>query len=308
MFGAPRARSDGRRHHGSCRVRASRRGPAGEGLPAASDTVAAVSLVITTVNVNGVRAAAGKGLLDWLATTSADVVCLQEVRASDDQLRRAIAPALDAGWHVVGAESSAKGRAGVAIVSRVPADAVRVGFGAEEFADAGRYLEADFGAVTVGSLYLPTGEADTPKQDQKERFMKEFAAYLGERAADVTAAGRDMVVCGDWNIAHTERDIKNWKGNVRKSGFLPGEREWVGALLDTGRWRDVAREHHGDVAGPYSWWSYRGKAFDTDAGWRIDYHLVTPALAEKVVEARVERAATYAERWSDHAPVTVRFR
>lgn len=268
----------------------------------------AVPLVISTVNVNGVRAAAGKGLLTWLDGAPADIVCLQEVRASEAQFHAAIAPALDAGWHVVGAESSIKGRAGVAILSRVPSDAVRIGFDAEEFAASGRYLEADFGDVTVGSLYLPTGEAETPKQDEKERFMKAFAAYLGDRAAEVVAAGRDMVVCGDWNIAHTERDIKNWKGNVRKSGFLPGERDWVGALLDTGQWRDVVRDVHGDVAGPYSWWSYRGKAFDTDAGWRIDYHLVTPALAERVADARVERAATYADRWSDHAPVTVRFR
>ena len=266
-----------------------------------------VSLTITTVNVNGVRAAAGKGLLAWLDTSSADIVCLQEVRASEKQFHTAIAQALDAGWCVVGAEASAKGRAGVAILSRTPADAVRVGFGVDDFGDAGRYIEADFGDVAVGSLYLPTGEADTPKQDEKERFMKGFAAYMGERASDVVSAGRDMVVCGDWNIAHTERDIKNWKGNIKKSGFLPGERAWVGDLLATGRWRDVVRDLHGDVAGPYSWWSYRGKAFDTDAGWRIDYHLVTPALAARATDARVERAATYADRWSDHAPVTVTF-
>lgn len=267
-----------------------------------------VPRIVTTVNVNGVRAAATKGLLEWLATSAADIVCLQEVRATEKQFHTAIAPALDAGWHVVGTESSAKGRAGVAILSRIPADAVRIGFGDDSFADTGRYLEADFGDLTVGSLYLPTGEADTPKQDEKERFMKSFAAYLGERAAEVAAAGRHILVCGDWNIAHTERDIKNWKGNVRKSGFLPHERDWVGDLLATGQWRDVVREQHGDVAGPYSWWSYRGKAFDTDAGWRIDYHLVSPALADRVTAAHVERAATYAERWSDHAPVTVEFR
>ncbi len=265
-----------------------------------------VPLVITTVNVNGVRAAAAKGLVDWLASSAADIVCLQEVRATEKQFHAAIAPALEAGWHCVGAESSAKGRAGVAILSRVPADAVRVGFDVDEFASAGRYIEADFGDVTVGSLYLPTGEAQTPKQDEKEHFMKSFAAYLADRYAAVTAAGRDMVVCGDWNIAPTERDIKNWKGNVKKSGFLPEERAWVGDLLDAG-WRDVVRDLHGDVAGPYSWWSYRGKAFDTDAGWRIDYHLVTPGLAARATEARVERAASYDRRWSDHAPVTVTF-
>lgn len=273
-----------------------------------SDTVLRVPHIITTVNVNGVRAAARKGLIDWLAGSQADVVCLQETRASDKQLHETLAPALDQGWHVASAEPSAKGRNGVAVLSRRPADAVRIGFGDDEFADAGRYIEADFDALTVGSLYLPTGEAETPKQEQKERFMASFAAHLSASAAAAVAAGRDVLVCGDWNIAHTERDIKNWKGNVKKSGFLPGERDWVGALLAGGAWVDVVRELHPDVDGPYSWWSYRGKAFDTDAGWRIDYHLTTPGLAARAKEARVERAATYAERWSDHAPVTVQFR
>jgi exodeoxyribonuclease-3 len=264
--------------------------------------------IITTVNVNGVRAAARKGLLEWLTGSQADVVCLQETRASDDQLRETLAPALDAGWHVASAEPSAKGRNGVAVLSRRPADAVRIGFGDDEFADAGRYIEADFDALTVGSLYLPTGEAETPKQEQKERFMASFAAHLGRSADAAAAAGREVLVCGDWNIAHTERDIKNWKGNVKKSGFLPSERAWVEGLLTDGAWVDVVRRLHPEVDGPYSWWSYRGKAFDTDAGWRIDYHLTTPGLAERAKEARVERAATYAERWSDHAPVTVQFR
>lgn len=273
-----------------------------------SDTVLRVPHIITTVNVNGVRAAARKGLIDWLAGSQADVVCLQETRASDKQLHETLAPALEQGWHVASAEPSAKGRNGVAVLSRRPADAVRIGFGDDEFADAGRYIEADFDALTVGSLYLPTGEAETPKQEQKERFMASFAAHLTASAQAAMAAGRDVLVCGDWNIAHTERDIKNWKGNVKKSGFLPGEREWVAALLTGGAWVDVVRELHPEVDGPYSWWSYRGKAFDTDAGWRIDYHLTTPGLAARAKEARVERAATYAERWSDHAPVTVQFR
>ncbi|NKR48561.1 exodeoxyribonuclease III [Rhodococcus hoagii] len=273
-----------------------------------SDTVLRVPHIITTVNVNGVRAAARKGLIDWLAGSQADVVCMQETRASDKQLHETLAPALDQGWHVASAEPSAKGRNGVAVLSRRTADAVRIGFGDDEFADAGRYIEADFDALTVGSLYLPTGEAETPKQEQKERFMASFAAHLSASAEAAVAAGRDVLVCGDWNIAHTERDIKNWKGNVKKSGFLPGERDWVGALLAGGAWVDVVRELHPDVDGPYSWWSYRGKAFDTDAGWRIDYHLTTPGLAARAKEARVERAATYAERWSDHAPVTVQFR
>ncbi len=261
-------------------------------------------LTVSTVNINGVRAAVKKehGLLRWLAGTGADVVCLQEVRASDAQLHAALAPALEDGWHVVSAEPEAKGRNGVAVLSRTPADTHRIGFGDPEFAGAGRYIEADFGDVTVASLYLPSGETDTPRQEEKERFMASFAGYLARTAA----AGRHAVVCGDWNIAHTERDLKNWKGNKRSSGFLPHEREWMGALFADGSgWVDVVRALHGDVDGPYSWWSYRGKAFDNDAGWRIDYQVATPELAAAARTAVVERAESYDQRWSDHAPVTV---
>ncbi|NLU81826.1 exodeoxyribonuclease III [Rhodococcus sp. HNM0569] len=263
--------------------------------------------IVTTVNVNGVRAAARKGLVEWLGATAADVVCLQETRATDDQLRSTLAGPLADGWHVVSAESAAKGRSGVAILSRRPPDAVRVGHGDDEFADAGRYLEADFDDLTVASLYLPTGQVDTPKQEQKDRFLVSFARYLDGVASAADDAGRDVVVCGDWNIAHTELDIKNWKGNVENSGFLAHEREWVAALLST-HWFDVVRHLHPDVPGPYSWWSYRGKAFDNDAGWRIDYQLATAGLASRAKAAHVERAASYDLRWSDHAPVTVQYR
>jgi exodeoxyribonuclease-3 len=154
--------------------------------------------------------------------------------------------------------------------------------------------------LTVASVYIQTGEAGTDRQLEKERFM----AALAHRMAAL--ADRDAVVCGDWNIAHTENDIKNWKGNVKKSGFLPAERQWLTDLLASG-WVDVVRVLHPDVAGPYSWWSWRGRAFDNDAGWRIDYQLATSGLAARVRSARVERPAAYAQRWSDHAPVTVEF-
>jgi len=131
-------------------------------------------------------------------------------------------------------------------------------------------------------------------------------ATLAARMAVLAAAGRDAVMCGDWNIAHTENDIKNWKGNVKKSGFLPSERAWLTDLLASG-WVDVVRVLHPDVAGPYAWWSWRGRAFDNDAGWRIDYQLATAGLAARAVSARVERAEAYALRWSDHAPVTVEY-
>jgi exodeoxyribonuclease III len=269
-------------------------------------------VIVSTVNVNGVRAAVkerspeNQGLLPWLAQTSADVVCLQETRADDEQLAAALAPALAAGWQLAAAEPHLKGRNGVAILSRHPPVAVRVGLGAEEFLTHGRYLEVDLataaGELTVGSVYIQTGEAETPRQLEKERFM----TALAQRMAELSAAGSDAVICGDWNIAHTEADIKAWKANVKKSGFLPSERQWLSELLDAG-WVDVVRHLHPDVTGPYSWWSWRGKAFDNDAGWRIDYHLASRTLAARVVAARVERADAYALRWSDHAPVTVEF-
>ena len=278
-------------------------------MSVASATVPSVPITVSTVNVNGIRAAARKGMLPWLETTDADVVCLQETRADDGELTKALAPALDAGWHLASAAPSVKGRNGVAILSRTAPDAVRVGIGADEFAEAGRYIEADFGDVTVASLYLPSGEVGTERQEEKERFMAAFAPYLTALASTAQAADRDAVVCGDWNIAHTERDIKAWKTNRKNSGFLPEEREWISALLTDGApWRDVVRDLHPDVDGPYSWWSYRGKAFDNDAGWRIDYHLVTDALAERAKDAVTERAVAYDQRWSDHSPVTVRYR
>lgn len=254
---------------------------------------------ISTVNVNGVRAAAGKGLLAWLAATEADIVCVQETRATDEQVVAALAPALDAGWQLSHAEPESKGRAGVGILSRRTPSAVRVGFGSSEFAAAGRYLEADFDDVTVASVYVHSGDAGTVRQDEKYRFMAELGAYL-------TARTGDFVVAGDWNIAHTERDLKNWKGNLKSAGFLPEERAWIDELLAAG-YVDVVRQLHPEGDGPYSWWSYRGRAFDNDSGWRIDAVYTREGIASRAVAARVERAATYAERWSDHAPVTVEF-
>ncbi|MDA2811774.1 exodeoxyribonuclease III [Nocardiopsis sp. RSe5-2] len=260
---------------------------------------------ISTVNVNGLRAAARKGFLGWLGATGADVVCLQEVRAVPEQLpREAAAPP---GWHVVVVPGEVKGRAGVAVYSRADPDGVRVGFGAEEFAGSGRYVEVDLGAVTVASLYLPSGEVGTARQEEKERFMEAFLPYLVRRRSEVEAAGRDLVVCGDWNIAHREEDLRNWRGNRRSSGFLPEERAWLSRVFGEAGYVDVVRALHPDQAGPYSWWSYRGRAFDNDAGWRIDYQVATPGLAARAASARVERAASHGARWSDHAPVTVSY-
>ena len=269
-------------------------------------------MIVTTINVNGVRAAVrqrseeNRGLLAWLGQTAADVVCLQETRADDDQLAEALAPALADGWHLASAEPHLKGRSGVAILSRAPFREIRVGLTATEFESHGRYLEVDLpSGETVASLYVHTGEAGTDRQLEKERFMAALSTRMAE-LAELAAAGRDAVLCGDWNIAHTESDIKAWKANVKKSGFLPAERQWLTELMESG-WVDVVRTLHPDRPGPYSWWSWRGKAFDNDAGWRIDYHLATPGLAARARAARVEKPEAYALRWSDHAPVTVEF-
>jgi len=259
------------------------------------------------VNVNGLRAAAKKGFVEWLAETSADVLCLQEVRAEPGQLPEEVrAPE---GWHVVHAPAAAKGRAGVSLYTRREPDRVRIGFGSEEFDPAGRCVEADLPGVTVASLYLPSGEVGTERQDEKVRFMDEFLAHLKELRVRAAADGREVVVCGDWNIAHQEADLKNWRANRKNSGFLPEEREWLGRVLDPedGGYVDVVRALHPDTEGPYTWWSYRGRAFDNDSGWRIDLQVSTPGLAGKAVKGFVERAATHGERWSDHAPVTVAY-
>jgi exodeoxyribonuclease-3 len=260
---------------------------------------------VVTANVNGVRAAARRGGLGWLAARAADVLCLQEVRASDGQLRDALGDAGLGDWHVAHTEAADRGRAGVAVVSRRQPLRVRAGIGPEEFAASGRWVEVDLaapcGVVTVASAYVPTGQAGTPRQLEKYRFLDALSARL----AQWTAEDRHAVVTGDLNICHTEDDLRNWKGNRTKAGFLPGERAYFDRWFEMGDWVDVHRELHGPGPGPYTWWSWRGKAFDNDAGWRIDYHLASRRLAKLARSAVVGRAAAYDQRWSDHAAVTV---
>ncbi|CAN5559160.1 exodeoxyribonuclease III [soil metagenome] len=269
-------------------------------------------LRIASVNVNGVRAAYRRGMDAWLAARDIDILAIQEVRAETEDL----VALLGDEWHVVHDSASAKGRAGVAIASRHRAVIHRVAIGADGFDSAGRWLEADYEVdgqeLTVVSAYVHSGEDGTPKQLEKYKLLDGMA----ERLAELGAGSKLAVVMGDLNVGHRVLDIKNWKGNVKRAGFLPRERayfdRWIGAEDDPAYnagagmgWVDIGRRFAGDVAGPYTWWSWRGKSFDIDSGWRIDYQLASPALAASAVSCTVDRAPTYAERWSDHAPVVV---
>lgn len=266
-------------------------------------------LRLATVNVNGIRAAINKtrgqdsGLSEWLAERGADVVTLQEVRAPDEIVHEMLA---DSGYHVVHAVAEAKGRAGVAVLSKNEPTASRIGNGDAYFDDSGRWIESDVtlsdgSTLTVVSAYVHSGDVGTPKQDDKYRFLDQMIIRLGE----IRASGNHGIVTGDLNVAHTERDIKNWKGNVKKAGFLPEERAYFDRFFGELGWVDVHRQHAGDVDGPYTWWSMRGQAFDTDTGWRIDYQMATPELAATATSAVVDRAASWDARWSDHAPLVV---
>jgi exodeoxyribonuclease-3 len=288
------------------------------------------SVRIASVNVNGIRAAARNGMAAWVEAAQPDIITLQEVRAELEHLEAALP-----GWRVVADASLQKGRAGVAIASREECSISRVELGDDGLESNGRWIEADFEfgdeTLTVVSAYVFTGEAETPaKQDPKWAFLDAMERRLPELSAD----GGLALVTGDLNVGHRPLDIKNWRGNVAKAGFLARERAYFDRFLTpegepvTGQeglgrgkvaefsdtraysegatglgWVDVGRAAAGEVDGPYSWWSMRGKAFDNDSGWRIDYHLASPALAPRASGYRVDRAPSYDTRWSDHSPV-----
>ncbi|GAB3119919.1 exodeoxyribonuclease III [Glaciibacter psychrotolerans] len=269
-------------------------------------------LRIASINTNGVRAAYRKGMGEWLAARDVDILAIQEVRASTADLQRLLGPE----WHVLHDEATSKGRAGVALASRSSATVHRVDFGADDFDSAGRWLEADYDvggtSVTVVSTYVHSGEVDTPKQVEKYTFLD---AML-ERLPALEAHNERAVVVGDLNVGHRRLDIKNWRGNVKRAGFLPDERTYFDRILGSEDdpaynagaglgWVDVGRKWAGDVDGPFTWWSWRGQAFTNDTGWRIDYQLATPTLAASVTNYAVDRASAYDERWSDHTPVVV---
>ncbi|GAA4108168.1 exodeoxyribonuclease III [Enteractinococcus coprophilus] len=276
----------------------------------AADPKADNTLRVATVNINGIRAAHKRDMATWFADRNIDIITLQEVRAPGDILEKLLTDIVGDEWESVyihADECKDKGRAGVAIASRYKPLETRTGL-ADGINDSGRWVEADFvtpegSKLSVASVYVHSGDVDTPKQDDKYEFLDAMVDYLPK----MQDRNPHSVITGDLNVGHTELDIKNWKGNVKNAGFLPEERAYFDKFFSEEHlsWVDVGRKIAGDVAGPYTWWSYRGKAFDNDAGWRIDYHMATPPLAEKVTKAVVDRAPSYDRRFSDHSPVVV---
>lgn len=253
-------------------------------------------LRVITLNLNGVRSAATKGMFEWLGRQHADVVCVQELKAHECDL----APALLAPCDLVGHFHCAqkKGYSGVGIYTRTPPDSVQCGLGIDDIDSEGRYLQADYGKLSIVSVYLPSGSSSPERQAVKFRFLDRFFPHL-ER---LRRCGREVLLCGDWNIAHKEIDLKNWRSNQKNSGFLPEERAWLSRVFDELGFVDVFRRLDSRPE-QYTWWSNRGQAWAKNVGWRIDYQIATPELA-----ARARAASIYTEqRFSDHAPLTIDF-
>ena len=249
---------------------------------------------IVSFNANGIRAAARKGFFEWLQREQPDVVCIQELKAQAWQLEGE--PFHPPGYHVHFHEAEKKGYSGVAIYSRQKPDRVYRGLGAgfEDIDREGRYIEARFGKLSVVSLYMQSGSAKDERQQIKEDFMDRFMPLLKK----MRRRKREYVICGDWNIAHTKKDIKNWRSNQKNSGFLPHEREWLDELFGPAGWVDGFREVNQEDE-QYTWWSQRGRAREKNVGWRIDYHVVTPGLARCIRDAEIYTG----ENFSDHAPL-----
>jgi len=249
---------------------------------------------IITLNVNGIRSAASKGLYGWLARQKADVVCLQEIKAQMHQLEdRHFWPRP---FHVHYYDAERKGYSGVAVYSRREPDEVVRGFGVAEFDGEGRYLEARYGRLSVISLYLPSGSAGPERQASKFRFLDVFRRHL----AKLRESNRDYILCGDWNIAHRPIDLRNWRSNQKNSGFLPEERAWFDELVGPAGFVDAFREVN-QKPDQYTWWSNRGAAWAKNVGWRIDYQIVSGSMRGRVLRGSIYKS----RRFSDHAPLTM---
>jgi len=249
---------------------------------------------IVTVNVNGIRSAAKKGFFTWLSRQKADVICVQETKAQIDQLADPVFH--PRGYYCYYHDAEKKGYSGTALYSRIEPRKLIRGLGVDWIDREGRYLEAQFGNLSVVSLYMPSGSSGDERQAYKYKMMDAYLPLLQKRRR----SRKSQIVCGDWNIAHTNADIRNWKGNKKNSGFLPEERQWLTDLFTKHKYADAFRqlpqkEHE------YTWWSNRGQSWDKNVGWRIDYHIISDDLARKVSKTRIYRS----KRFSDHAPLTI---
>ena len=251
---------------------------------------------IITANLNGIRSAANKGFFAWLQKQDADLICMQEIKAQkSDMSTEMLAPA---GYHGYFYCAEKKGYSGVGIYTRQKPDEVIEGLGMTDIDSEGRYIEAQFGNLSVVSLYLPSGSSGEERQAFKFSMLHRIMPHLEV----LKASGRDVVVCGDVNIAHQEIDLKNYKGNKKNSGFLPEERAWLGDLFSRVGWVDVYRSLHPATTDEcYTWWSNRGAAYDKNVGWRLDYQIATPELAKKSIKSTIYKD----ERFSDHAPLII---
>jgi exodeoxyribonuclease-3 len=248
-----------------------------------------------TLNLNGVRSAAAKGAFSWLARSRADVICVQELKAQECDLDGlAIPRSFTAHYHC----AQKRGYSGVGIYAKRIPDRVQCGLGVADIDHEGRYLQADFGNLSVVSVYFPSGSSSPERQQVKLAFLERFFPHL----ARLRACGREVLLCGDWNIAHREIDLKNWRANQKNPGFLPEERAWLSRVFDELGFVDVFRRLDPRPE-RYTWWSNRGEAWAKNVGWRIDYQIATPGLA-----ACARAAEIYTRRrFSDHAPLIVDF-
>lgn len=251
-------------------------------------------LRVISFNANGIRSAYRKGFFDWMPAQDADIVCVQETRARREDLPEAITdvPGYRAWFH----DAERKGYSGVAVYARHQPQRVRHGLGIAEIDAEGRYLELDFPGLAVGSIYVPSGSAGELRQAAKYDFMERFFAVLRR----MRRRRRELILCGDWNIAHTRMDVENWRSNQKNSGFLPEEREWLTRVFEELGWVDAFRVVNQEPR-QYTWWSNRGRAWEKNVGWRIDYQIVTPGLRDRILRAAIYRE----ERFSDHAPLTI---
>ena len=252
------------------------------------------SMRIISLNANGIRAASRKGFFKWLARQKADIVCIQETKAQALQLDY---PEFYPRNHYCYYEDAEKkGYSGVAIYCREEPDEVINGFGVPEFDAEGRHIEARFGNLSVISVYMPSGSSSELRQEAKFRYLDYFMVYL----KSLKHNGRRYVICGDWNIAHKEIDLKNWRNNRKNSGFLPEERSWLDRVFDREGFVDAFREVN-QAKDQYTWWSNRGRAWDNNVGWRIDYQVVSSELKGNIKQASIYKK----QRFSDHAPLIV---